>query len=78
MNIKKKAKQLALTLVDEEQNPEPLIKLLTEMGEWCVKEMLKNAVDGIAGDFCVYNCDFRRMKKFPFGQKVKVVIFKRE
>ena len=50
-----------------------------ELGKDAMKQqMMKEAVDGIAGDFCVYNCDFRRMKKFPFGQKVKIVIFKGE
>ena len=37
MTIKKKAKQLALTLIGEDQNPQPLIDLLVEMAEWQMK-----------------------------------------
>lgn len=44
MNTKQKAKQLALTLVGEDQNPEPLIEVLVDMAKWQEekdKEILK-------------------------------------
>lgn len=34
MTVKQKARQLALTLVGEDQNPEPLIEVLMEMSRW--------------------------------------------
>ena len=34
MTIKQKAKQVALTLVGEDQNPDPLIEALVDMAEW--------------------------------------------
>lgn len=34
MTVRQKAKQLALTLVGEDQNPGPLIEALMEMAEW--------------------------------------------
>ena len=48
MTIKKKAKQLALTLIGEDQNPQPLIDLLVEMAEWQMKRdaAFINAVNG--------------------------------
>lgn len=34
MTAKQKARELALTLIGEDQNPEPLIEVLIEMAEW--------------------------------------------
>jgi bifunctional ADP-heptose synthase (sugar kinase/adenylyltransferase) len=38
MTTEQKAKQLALTLVGEDQNPQPLIEALIEMAEWQKKQ----------------------------------------
>jgi flagellar biosynthesis/type III secretory pathway protein FliH len=34
MTVREKAEELALTLLGEDQNPEPVIKILIEMAEW--------------------------------------------
>lgn len=48
MTVKQKAKQLASTLVSEQQNPEPLIDLLAEMADWQKQQILKGALNGKA------------------------------
>lgn len=44
MTVEQKARQLALTLVDEDQNPEPLIEVLMDMAEWQRKQMVKEII----------------------------------
>ena len=44
MTVEQKAKQLALTLVGEDQNPEPLIEVLMEMATWQRGQMMKGRV----------------------------------
>lgn len=34
MKVEQKARQLALTLVGEDQNPQPLIDVLIDMAQW--------------------------------------------
>lgn len=41
MTVKEKARQLALNLVGEDQNPEPIIEALVEMAEWKRKQVIK-------------------------------------
>lgn len=48
MTVKQKAKQLALTLVSEQQHQEPLIDLLVEMADWQKQQILKGALNGKA------------------------------
>ena len=40
MTVKKKAKQLALTLIGEDQNIEPLVEVLVEMANWQKEQIL--------------------------------------
>lgn len=44
MTVEQKARQLALTLVSEDQNPEPLIDVLMDMAEWQRKQMVKEII----------------------------------
>lgn len=46
MTAEQKARQLALTLVGEDQSPEPLIEVLMEMAEWQRKQMMEEAIPG--------------------------------
>lgn len=41
MTVEQKAKQLALTLVGEDQTPEPLIEALVKMAVWQRKQVYK-------------------------------------
>ena len=41
MAVEQKARQLALTLVGDDQNPQPLIEVLVEMAEWQRKQMMQ-------------------------------------
>ena len=41
MTVRQKARQLALTLIGEDQNPEPLIELLIDMAAWQRLEIIK-------------------------------------
>ena len=47
MTVEQKARQLALTLVGEDQNPEPLIEVLMEMAEWQCKQMVKEIIASV-------------------------------
>jgi uncharacterized protein YqgQ len=47
MTVEQKARQLALTLVGEDQSPEPLIEVLMEMAEWQRKQMVKEIVASV-------------------------------
>lgn len=47
MTVEQKARQLALTLVGEDQNPEPLIEVLMEMAEWQRKQMVKEIIASV-------------------------------
>ena len=47
MTVEQKARQLALTLVGEDQNPEPLIEVLMEMAEWQRKQMVREIVASV-------------------------------
>lgn len=42
MTVRQKARQLALTLMGEDQNAEPLIEVLIEMAAWQRKQMIKD------------------------------------
>lgn len=44
MTVEQKARQLAMTLVGEDQTPEPLIEALMEMANWQRKQMVKEIV----------------------------------
>lgn len=41
MTVEQKARQLALTLVGEDQSPEPLIEVLMDMAEWQREQLFK-------------------------------------
>ena len=41
MTVKQKARQLALTLVGEDQNPQPIVEVLIEMAAWQREKMVK-------------------------------------
>ena len=43
MTVAQKARQLTLTLIGEDQNPEPLIEVLVDMARWQRRQMLKDA-----------------------------------
>ena len=47
MTVEQRARQLALTLVGEDQNPEPLIEVLMEMAEWQRKQMVKEIIASV-------------------------------
>ena len=47
MTVEQKARQLALTLVGEDQNPEPLIEVLMKMAEWQRKQMVKEILASV-------------------------------
>lgn len=47
MTVEQKARQLALTLVGEDQSPEPLIEVLMEMADWQRKQMVKEIVASV-------------------------------
>lgn len=47
MTVKQKARQLALNLVGEDQNPEPIIETLMNMAEWQSKQIVKEIVASI-------------------------------
>ena len=47
MTVKQKARQLALNLVGEDQNPEPIIEALMNMAEWQSKQIVKEIVASI-------------------------------
>ena len=47
MTVEQKARQLALTLVGEDQNPEPLIEVLMEMAQWQRKQMAREIVASV-------------------------------
>ena len=47
MTVEQKARQLALTLVGEDQNPEPLIEVLMEMAAWQRKQMVKEIIASV-------------------------------
>jgi len=47
MTTEQKARQLALTLVDEDQNPEPLIEVLMDMAEWQRKQIEKEIIASV-------------------------------
>lgn len=42
MTIEQKARQLALSLLGEDQNPQPLIEVLIEMAKWQREQIVKN------------------------------------
>lgn len=42
MTVRQKARQLALTLLGDDQNPEPLIQVLMEMAAWQRQQMIKD------------------------------------
>ena len=44
MTVEQKARQLALTLVGEDQNPEPLIEVLMKMAAWQRKQVVREIV----------------------------------
>lgn len=44
MTVEQKARQLALTLVGDDQNPEPLIEVLMEMAAWQRKQVVREIV----------------------------------
>jgi hypothetical protein len=45
MTVEQKARQLALTLVGEDQTSEPLIEVLMDMAAWQREQMMKCAVE---------------------------------
>lgn len=47
MTVEQKARQLALTLVGEDQNPEPLIEVLMEMAAWQREQMVKEIIASV-------------------------------
>lgn len=47
MTVEQKARQLALNLVGEDQNPEPIIEALMNMAEWQSKQIVKEIVASI-------------------------------
>lgn len=88
MTVEDKAKQLAATLIGEDQNPQPLIEVLIEMAAWQRKQMLKNAVSRVVyiGDD---SCPFLRRYELAYdiktqvpdikeGDKVKMIIVKED
>ena len=44
MTVEQKARQLALTLVGDDQNPEPLIEVLMEMAAWQRRQVVREIV----------------------------------
>lgn len=61
MTIKQKAKQLALTLIGEDQNPQPLIDTLVEMALWQNHQIMKTmeyvyAIKTRGGDYLFAIC----------------------
>lgn len=44
MTTEQKARQLALTLVGDDQNPEPLVEVLVEMAAWQRKQVVREIV----------------------------------
>ena len=83
MTIEKKAKQLALTLVGDDQNPGPLIDVLIEMANWQMQQMLKDAKLAALKDATVAEywdnwliLDPYLRGSFKDGEKVKIVILK--
>jgi hypothetical protein len=89
MTTEKKAKQLALTLVGDDQNPGPLIDVLIEMANWQMQQMMKNAKDGVItfdyyGDNDkIYGCiahDSFSLEELGLkdGDKVKLIIIKED
>lgn len=87
MKTKQKARQLALSLVGEDQNPKPLIDALIEMASWQVQQIIKNAKDGVItfdyyGDNDkTYGCiahDSFSLEELGLkdGDKVKLIIIK--
>lgn len=83
MTVKQKAKQLALTLVSEEQNPEPLIDLLVEMADWQKQQILKGALNGKAisddeGLHLIVPALNTVTRTLDDGDKFKVLIIKEE
>lgn len=47
MTVEQKARQLALTLVGEDQDLEPLIEVLMEMAAWQRKQMVKEIIASV-------------------------------
>lgn len=47
MTVEQKARQLAQTLVGDDQNPEPLVEVLVEMAEWQRKQMVKEIIASV-------------------------------
>lgn len=47
MTVEQKARQLALTLIGEDQNPQPLIEVLMEMAEWQREQMVKEIIASV-------------------------------
>lgn len=47
MTVKQKARQLALTLIGEDQNADALIDALVEMAEWQRKQVIKEIIASI-------------------------------
>lgn len=82
MTTEKKAKQLALTLVGDDQNPGPLIDVLIEMANWQMQQMMKDAVDGlVVCDELTHGYKDIAMPipdNLEAGDKVKIIILKRQ
>lgn len=47
MTVEQKARQLALNLVGEDQNPEPIIEALMNMAKWQRNKIVKEIVASI-------------------------------
>lgn len=64
MTAKQKAKQLALTLVGDDQNTEPLIEVLMEMARWQREQMIKEELSSVLGDSVPKATPKRRCKNY--------------
>lgn len=80
MTVRQKAKQLALTLVGEDQNPGPLIETLIEMAEWQRKKiahemynMKKNSLEAAIQELCTTDCLAYRQGICPYLAKRKAL-----
>ena len=83
MTVNQKAKQLAKTLLGEDQNQKPLIEVLIDMARWERDQMMKNSVDGkIVDDGCEYQVIIPALpvilREFDDGDKVRVIVIKEE
>jgi len=85
MTTKQKAKQLALALVGEDQNPKPLVEVLMEMADWQKQQIMKEAntyvverhYDKRIGKYLSPDITLNE-QMFKIGDKVKIIIVKED